>query len=65
MNTIQEVKPEEFEKMCENHDWYYMNSDDLLVWEKANNEDKTLMKLANKNKTLFDIFYKHKNKYRS
>lgn len=54
---------EQFEQKLKTHDWYYMMSDSMKVFEKGENNDKELRRLANESGQEFiDLYNKYQNR---
>ena len=54
---------EEYKKELDKHNWYYHNSDSIVVFNKGENNEKRLLKLAKDNLELTQAFYEIKSKH--
>ncbi len=53
---------EEYKQELKKHDWYYFNSESMVVFDRGENNEKRLLKLAKDNKELTQAFFEEKTK---
>lgn len=52
----------DFQKLLEDHDWYYNMSGDMRVWNAGNEQRKTIEGLAQQNPELKEMYIEYGNK---
>ena len=55
---------EEYQKLLENHDWYFMMSDDFRVWERGQKNLDKLLRIASQNSEFRNLFNEYQEKYK-
>lgn len=56
------MKKEEFEKLLDNHDWWYSNSDDPSKFAKGLRELNEIQEICEKDSKLKEIYEKRRRK---
>jgi hypothetical protein len=53
---------EQYKEQLKAHDWQYHNSDSIAIFDKGENNEKRLLKLAKDNREFTQAFFEEKAK---
>ncbi len=52
----------EFSNMCATHDWNYVDNDNMIQWDRDNETDKKLGKIATHSPEYMRVFFQFRDK---